>query len=82
MASPSRPVFDAGTREFLQRPVAIILGSTDRLNTPDATRSSGVAVLDDRRLRVLIAADAATARVNAVAGARAALERRPLRLIP
>ena len=61
VASASRPVFDAETRAFLQRPVAIILGSADQLNTPDAARSSGIAVLDDRRLRVVFAADAATA---------------------
>ena len=66
-------MFDAATREFLQRPVAIILGSADQLNTPDAARSSGIAVLDDRRLRVVIAADAATARANAIPGARISL---------
>jgi hypothetical protein len=66
-------VFDAATREFLQRPVAIILGSADQLNTPDATRSSGIAVLGDRRLRVVIAADATTARANAVPGAAISL---------
>ena len=73
MASAPRPVFDADTRAFLQRPVAIILGSADQLNTPDAARSSGIAVLDDRRLRVVFAADAATARANAVPGARVSL---------
>ena len=73
VASPSRPVFDADTRAFLQRPVAIMLGSADQLNTPDAVRSSGIAVLDDRRLRVVFAADAATARANAVPGARVSL---------
>jgi hypothetical protein len=73
VASASRPVFDADTRAFLQRPVAIMLGSTDQLNTPDAVRSSGIAVLDDRRLRVVFAADAATARTNAVPGANISL---------
>jgi hypothetical protein len=63
-------VFDAGTRAFLQQPLAIMLGSADQLNTPDATRSSGVAILDDRRLRVVFAADAVTARTNAAPGAR------------
>ena len=66
-------MFDADTRAFLQRPVAIMLGSADQLNTPDAVRSSGIAVLDDRRLRVVFAADAATARANAVPGARVSL---------
>ena len=47
-----------------------MLGSADQLNTPDAVRSSGIAVLDDRRLRVVFPADAATARANAVPGAR------------
>jgi hypothetical protein len=71
--SASRPVFDAATREFLKRPLAIMLGSVDQLNTPDATRSSGVAVLDDRRLRIVFSADAVTARANAVPGARVSL---------
>ena len=66
-------MFDVETRAFLQRPVAIILGSADQLNTPDAARSSGIAVLDDRRLRVVFAADATTARANAVPGARVSL---------
>ncbi len=44
-------------------------GSADQLNTPDAARSSGAAVLDDRRLRVLIAAEPHRP-ANAVPGAR------------
>jgi len=65
--SSSRPLLDDGARAVLKQPVSIIFGSVDELNTPDATRASGAAVLDDRRLRVLIAADC-TARLNARPG--------------
>jgi hypothetical protein len=61
---------DDGARALLKQPVSIIFGSVDEMNTPDATRASGAAVLDDGRLRVLIPADATASRANAVQGAR------------
>lgn len=61
-------MLDDGTRALLKQPVSIIFASVDELNTPDATRASGAAVLDDHRLRVLIAADATAARANSGEG--------------
>jgi len=66
-------LIDAEWTRFLRGPVSAMLGTADTMAVPDATRLAGVAVLDGRRLRVLLAADARTARANAVAGARVAV---------
>jgi hypothetical protein len=58
---------------FLAGPVSAFLGTADALAVPDVTRASGVVRVDDRHLRVLIAAAATTARANAVVGARASV---------
>lgn len=63
-------MLDDAARALLKQSVSIIFGSVDEMNTPEATRASGAAVLDDHRLRVLIAADATESRSNAVQGAR------------
>ena len=66
------PIDDDLSR-FMQGPVSVIVATTDSTNFPDATRVSGLVAVDDRRLRVLISADATTTRANAVPGARAAV---------
>lgn len=66
------PVIDADLAAHLQGPVSALLATTDATAVPDATRISGLVALDGHRLRVLIAADATTARANAVPGARVA----------
>jgi hypothetical protein len=67
------PVIDADLAAHLQGPVSALLATTDAMAVPDATRINGLVALDGHRLRVLIAADATTARANATPGARVAV---------
>ena len=70
----ARPnLIDDDLTAFFRGPVSAILGSVDHLNVPDATRVAGLAALNGRRLRILIAADARTARANTEPGARVAV---------
>jgi hypothetical protein len=72
--APSVPdLIDGQLVEFFRGPVSAMLGSADQLHVPDATRVSGLAALDGRRIRVLIAADAPAARANTPVGAAVAL---------
>lgn len=73
MAGRDRGPIDDDLAAFVQKGVSAMLGTTDDTSFPDVTRVNGVAALDDRRLRILIATDAATARANAVPGARVAV---------
>jgi hypothetical protein len=73
MRAAAPDLIDGPLIEFFRGPVSAILGSADQLHVPDATRVSGLAALDGRRLRVLIATDARAARANAVVGAAVAL---------
>ena len=66
MRAAAPDLIDGPLIEFFRGPVSAILGSADQLHVPDATRVSGLAALDGRRLRVLIATDARAARANAV----------------
>ena len=68
-----RPLIDEELVRHLQGPVSAFLGTTDATSVPDATRVNGLAALDGRRLRVLIAADATAARANATPGSRVAV---------
>ncbi len=67
------PLIDEELAAFVRGPVSAMLGTADAMAVPDATRVAGVGALDGRRLRVLISPEARTARLNAVAGARAAV---------
>ena len=71
--SPSPALISAELAQFMRGPVSAMLGTSDAMAVPDATRVAGVAALDGRRLRVLIPTDAQTARANAVVGARVAV---------
>lgn len=51
----------------------MMLGTTDGLNTPDATRVLGIAPITATRARILISSAARDAHANAVAGARASV---------
>jgi hypothetical protein len=66
-------LLDDDAREFFAGPVSVILGTADRLNTPDATRVVGIAPITDRRARVLISSEAREAHANAALGARASV---------
>ena len=57
-------------RALIAGPVSILLGTTDQLNTPDATRVVGIAPTTGNRVRVLISTEAPAAHANAVPGAR------------
>ena len=70
---PSPALISAELAEFMRGPVSAMLGTSDAMAVPDATRVAGVAALDGRRLRVLIPPDAKTARANAVVGGRVAV---------
>lgn len=69
----SGPLIDDELRRFIHGPVSALLGTADALAVPDCTRIAGMAALDDRQVRVLIADHARTARSNAFPGARAAI---------
>ena len=73
MAGGARGPIDDELAAFVQRGVSAMLATVDDTSFPDATRVNGVAALDDRRLRILVAADATAARANAVDGARVAV---------
>ena len=73
MAGRGRGPIDDALAAFVQKGVSAMLGTTDDTSFPDVTRINGVAALDDRRLRILVATDATTARANAVPGARVAV---------
>ena len=66
-------LLDDDAREFFGGPVSVILGTADRLNTPDATRVVGIAPITERRARILISSEAREAHANAVLGARASV---------
>ena len=66
-------LLDDDAREFFAGPVSVILGTADRLNTPDATRVVGIAPIMDSRARILISSEAREAHANAALGARASL---------
>ena len=66
-------MIDDDLGRFIQGPVSAFLGTADAVAVPDCTRLAGLAALDRRRLRVLIAAEARTARANARTGARASI---------
>lgn len=70
---PSAALISAELAQFMRGPVSAMLGTSDAMAVPDATRVAGVAALDARRLRVLISSDARTARTNAMVGARVAV---------
>ena len=70
---PSAALISAELAQFMRGPVSAMLGTSDAMAVPDATRVAGVAAIDARRLRVLISPDARTARANAVVGARVAV---------
>ena len=71
---PEAPVlFDAELTTFLTGPVSMILGTADRMSTPDATRVAGMVRIGDTRVRLLISTEADTAKANATAGTRASV---------
>ena len=70
---PSAALISAELAQFMRGPVSAMLGTSDTMAVPDATRVAGVAAIDACRLRVLISPDARTARANAVVGARVAV---------
>ena len=70
---PSAALISAELAQFMRGPVSAMLGTSDAMAVPDATRVAGVAAIDACRLRVLISPDARTARANAVVGARVAV---------
>lgn len=72
MAS-GRTLIDDDLERFMRGPVAVLLATADSMAVPDATRVSGVAGFGGGRLRVLISAQARTARANAQPGTRAAV---------
>lgn len=67
------PLLDDEVGRFLRSPVAAWLAAADHLGVADCARIAGLAAVDGRRLRVLIAAESRAARANAVVGARAAV---------
>jgi hypothetical protein len=73
MAPAETDLIDDELIEFFRGPVSAMLGTADQLHVPDATRVSGLAALDGRRVRVLIATQARAARANATVGAAVAL---------
>ena len=66
-------LLDDDAREFFAGPVSVILGTADRLDTPDATRVVGIAPITDSRARILISSEAREAHANAALGARASV---------
>jgi hypothetical protein len=68
-----RTLIDEELERFMRGPVAVLLATADPMAVPDATRASGVAGVGGGRLRVLISAEARTARTNAQPGTRAAI---------
>jgi hypothetical protein len=66
-------MIDEELKMFLTGPVSSLLGTADRLHTPDATRVAGVAPISPTRVRVLISTEASAARSNATVGARCSL---------
>lgn len=72
---PSAPsdLIDEELRTFIIGPVSSLLGTADRLHTPDATRVAGIAPISPLRVRVLISTEATAARSNASVGARCSL---------
>jgi hypothetical protein len=73
VSRPADALLDDEARQLFAGPVSMILGTADRLNTPDATRVVGIAPLTDRRARILISSEAREAHANAVLGARASV---------
>ncbi len=68
-----RRLIDEELGRFLHGSVSALLGTADLLGVPDCTRIAGVAAVDERQLRVLVADHARTALANARPGARAAV---------
>ena len=66
-------MIDDDLGRFIQGPVSAFLGTADAVAVPDCTRLAGVAALGGRRLRVLVASEARTARANGRPGARASV---------
>ncbi len=73
MSAIAPHLIDDELTAFLLGPVSSLLGTADRLRTPDTTRVAGIAPITGTRVRVLIATDATAARSNASLGARCAL---------
>ena len=73
MSRATGGLLDDDARRFFTGPVSAILGTADRLNTPDATRVAGITAITDRRARILISSEAREAHANAALGARASV---------
>lgn len=74
MTNEPAPRIEAATKEFLESPCSLIVGTVDDDGIPDGTRAWAVDVVDDgRRLRVLIATNADATIANLRAGGRIAL---------
>jgi hypothetical protein len=73
MENGTEALIDDDLVAFLRGPTSAFLGSADAMGTPDATRIVGMTAIGEARLRILISAQAETARRNAVVGARVAV---------
>src|SRR6516225_5617168 len=74
MTNEPGPRIEATTKDFLESPCSLIVGTVDDDGLPDGTRAWAVDVVDDgRRLRVLIATNADATIANLRANGRIAV---------
>jgi predicted pyridoxine 5'-phosphate oxidase superfamily flavin-nucleotide-binding protein len=74
MTNQPGPRIEAATKDFLESPCSLIVGTVDDDGLPDGTRAWAVDVVDDgRRLRVLIATNADATIANLRANGRIAV---------